>query len=194
MKNTNSILANMKKNHTGIIWSLSLLLILFSSCKDDNIEEKNLYGLWKQVQITEDGTPITLTEKEKNLQLLIEQNGVYRSFTTDGINTPVEKYGTWIITDDKWLDLTLDTWQIQTKPDAEGKPGTWSMNHTINRFTVLSLTGDKLEIRMKTYVAEKKYAAMFVENERPEILPENVEDIEREFKQLKTYIFTFSKQ
>ncbi len=184
----------MKKNHTGIIWSLSLLLILFGSCKDDNIEEKNLYGLWKQVQITEDGTPMTLTEKEKNLQLLIEKNGVYRSFTTDGINTPVEKYGTWIITDDKWLDLTLDTWQIQTKPDAEGKPGTWGMNHTINRFTVLSLTGDKLEVRMKTYVAEKKYAAMFVENERPEILPENVDDIEREFKQLKTYIFTFSKQ
>lgn len=189
----NQLIISMKKKSTSIFISFLIVLLFCTACDKENVKENYLYGLWKQEQITEDGVPITLSDKEKNLRLLIEQNGVYRSFTTDATDNPVEKYGTWIITDDEWLDFTLDTWLIKTKPDGD-KPGTWAMNHALARFTVLNLTSDRLEIRMKTYIAEKKYGAMFVEHERPEILSDNLEELEREFKQLKTYIFTFSKQ
>jgi len=48
-------------------------------------------------------------------------------------------------------------------------------------------------IRIKTYIGEKKYSAMFTENQRPSLTLQNIDGIKTEFKTYKTYIFTFRK-
>ncbi len=181
-----------KKYNILKLWTIILFVPLFFSCKDDDSDINLFNGLWEQTQVTEDGQTVNLTDKEKSLKLFIEGNGVYRSFATNG-TTPDEKYGTWIITEGKWIDFTLDTWHIKTEPTA-GKEGVWSKNHLLTRFTILSITESEMTIRIKTYIGEKKYSAMFVEGERPALTLDNIREIKDEFQTYKTYIFTFKKK
>jgi hypothetical protein len=171
----------------GIIFFIPLFL----SCKDDALDQNLFNGLWMPEQITEDGQTVNLSNAEKSLKLLIEDNGVYRTFSTDGI-TSSEHYGTWITTDDKWIDFTIDTWHVATDP-TETKEGVWRKNHLLTRFTIISITDRQMVIRIKTYIGEKKYSTMFVENQRPSLTLQNIDDIKTEFKTYKTYIFTFRK-
>lgn len=173
---------------------LAWMSFLCSSCGEDDLDQNLFAGLWIQEQITEDGNLMALSDKEKTLRLFIEANGAYRSFASDG-TTPDEHYGTWIVTDDKWIDFTVDTWHIRAKPDPE-KPaenGEWGKNHLLTRFSILSITDDKMEIRIKTYLGEKKYGALFTEHGHPDLTLDNVEEIENEFKVYRTYVFTFRK-
>jgi len=185
----------MRKNiyYIGMSSLLVLLFFLFSGCKKDDIDKTDLIsGLWIQEKVTEDGRDLTLPEYQRSLSLLIESNGVYRSYAKDAI-VAKEHYGAWSITDNTWLEMTVDQWHFNANPVSLPPANQWIRNHLLTRFTILSLTGDRLEIRIKTFVGEKKYSAMFVEQVRPVITNANYDEISEEYMAIKTYIFTFKK-
>ncbi|MDR0546965.1 MAG: hypothetical protein LBG77_05215 [Dysgonamonadaceae bacterium] len=179
----------MKKN--SIILSLSFVFILLfnTSCEEQTDKTGLLTGFWTQVSISEDGEEM----QTPALSLLIEPNGVYRTYAKDADTK--EHYGVWTITDDTWLELTADIWRVINNPVAQSTAGNqWAKNHIPTRFTILSLSESILEIRLKTYVGYKKYSALFTEGVRPLITVDNLDEINDEFKVQKTYIYTFIKK
>ncbi|MGI5974838.1 MAG: hypothetical protein ACOX7E_03705 [Paludibacter sp.] len=184
----------MKRNiHKIILPALfALVVFLFAACNSDPDDKSALItGLWIQEKITEDGVEMPLQDEEKHLSLLIESNGVYRTFGKDA--AVKEHTGAWTVTDNTWLELTVDRWQLVNDPLSQAPANQWRKNHIVTRFTILSVTGEVLELRLKTYKADKKYSALFTENARPVITNSNLEEIDAEFKSLKTYIYTFKK-
>jgi hypothetical protein len=150
---------------------------------------------------------------------------------------PTSFYGTWSLLDDKWINFTTDKWQfIPTITTDSNKvkldykkiiraPGDtitvidtlisvrkqWSKYHIQSRFTILQLSATEMEIRLKTFVGEKKYAFIFAPDPADFIelkpvaagtlnyIPKLVTDqnywaIRKEFQTLKTYIFKFKKE
>jgi hypothetical protein len=86
----------------------------------------------------------------------------------------------------------------------------WSQFHIQSRFTILQLSASDMEIRLKTFVGEKKYALLFAPSPSDFIelkpapagksiyIPKLVTDqnywiIRTELQTLKTYIFKFKK-
>jgi hypothetical protein len=164
-----------------------LLLLFFSTACENGETDKtaSITGLWIQQKITEDGEEIPLPDREKSLSLLIEPNGVYRTYAKDAPNAK-EHFGVWTVTDDTWLEMTADLWRVSS--------GQWAKNHIAVRFTIMELSDNILEIRLKTYVGERKYSALFVEGNRPPVTADNSDEISAEYKELKTYIYTFHKE
>ena len=214
-------------------------LLVYSSCEDDSYEESAATGLWQQVSVTEDGIPIDLTPEQKACQLLIEANGAYRYYHQSFKNFnngagPTKFYGTWSILDGQWINFTTDKWQfiptissdsnkvnLSYKKDAitnltvidtlVSVQKQWSLFHVQSRFTILQLSANELEIRLKTFEGEKKYAQLFapassdfielttVAAGKVNYIPKLVTDdnywtIRKEFQTLKTYIFKFRKE
>jgi hypothetical protein len=170
-----------------------LLLCFFTACQEDETGKADVItGLWTQESITEDGVEMTLPEDAKSLKLLIEPNGVYRSYAKEA--TLKEHYGAWTVTDDNWLEITADLWRVNANPLEQTAANQWAKNHSLTRFTILNLSDNRLEIRLKTYAGEKKYSALFVEGDRPLITTTNLDAINGEYKTLKTYIYTFRKE
>lgn len=186
------------KRKLGIhsLFCLVMLIFVLSSCSDDDKNEDKISGVWTLQKITQDGEDMTLSPLESHLTLLIESNGVYRTFTTDGI-TSKSHYGAWSITDNKWLELTIDAWHLQKNPLSikEDKiDNRWLYNHLLTRFTILSINDNQLEIRLKTFVGDKKYSALFVQQDRPSVNAQTLDGLINEFSTLKTYTFVFKKQ
>ena len=166
---------------------------LFSACREDENDKAALItGLWQQEKITEDSEEIILPEEQKSLSLFFESNGVYRTYAKDGLVNK-EHFGAWSITDNQWLEMTVDTWSLNSNPVSQNPSNQWIKNHILERFTILKLSNDELEIRIKTFVGERKYAALFTEIVRPLITTENVNNVQQEYMTLKTYIYTFKK-
>ena len=207
----------------------------FFSCEEEADYANSMPGLWKQVSVTEDGTPMALTPEQESCRLLIEANGIYRcyhkSFSSyNKGNGPTSFYGTWSVLDDKWVNLTTDKWKLiasvssdsakvtynyKTSPSTEIDTTAtlkkqWSRYHIQSRFTILKLTDTEMEIRMKTFVGEKKYAMIFAPdpsdfmelkvdegtvNYSPGLVTDqNYWTIQKEFRTLKTYVFKFEKE
>ena len=192
----------MRENIKSYILLTTFLfsIFIFCSCsKDDENYSEKIVGLWIQEKVTEDEQEIDLSDAEKNLSLLFERNGVYRTYAKDAV-TPKEHFGTWIVTDENWLNITADTWHLVKNPmsieikNPSDLAKRWTTNHIHIRMTILSITGDQLQLRIKTYVGERKYSALFVEHERPDVTEATIEELTNEYKTLKTYIFTFKKQ
>lgn len=215
---------------------LLLPLVVFFSCKDEMYNESAMVGLWKQVSVSEDGVVMVLTSEQENCQILIEANGACRYFHKSFISYnngagPTTFYGTWSMLDSKWINFTTDKWQfIPTlstdsnkvnftfKTDVPTSIDTlatvkkqWSKYHIQSRFTILKLTDTEMEIRLKTFVGEKKYAFIFAPNPADfvELKPvaegtinyspklvtnQNYWIIRKEYQTLKTYIFKFKKE
>jgi hypothetical protein len=166
---------------------------LFCACKEDDSDKTGLInGLWQQEKITEEDVEINLSADRKNICLLFESNGVYRTYAKDR-SADKEHFGAWSITDNQWLEITADTWRLNSDPVAQNPSNQWVKNHIPVRFTILKLSDNELEIRMKTFIGEQKYAALFTEDTRPPITSENLETIQQEFMTQKTYIYTFKK-
>jgi len=185
----------MRKNikYVGIFSLLLLPVIFFQSCeKNDNTKIDLISGLWVQEKVTEDGQEMSLPPEQSSLSLLIESNGVYRSYAKDAV-VQKDHYGAWSITDDTWLELTVDTWHYVADPVSLSPANQWIKNHLLTRFTILSLSNDQLEIRLKTYVGDKTYSALFIEQARPVITSDNFDGISQAYKTLKTYIYTFKR-
>jgi len=133
--------------------------------------------------------------------------------------------------DGKWINFTTDKWQfiptlstdsnkvnLTYKTNAPTSIDTlatvkkqWSKYHIQSRFTILKLTDIEMEIRLKTFVGEKKYAFIFAPNPADfvELKPvaagainyspklvtdQNYWIIRKEYQTLKTYIFKFKKE
>lgn len=227
----------MKTTYRFFILIITLSIIV--SCKKDVFEESAMAGLWKQVSITEDGVPMTLTSEQESCQLLLEANGACRYYHQSFImynngSGPTKFYGTWSMLDGKWINFTTEKWQfvptltsdsnkvvLTYKKDSKGiitgidtlasVQKQWSQYHIQSRFTILQLSADEMEIRLKTFVGEKKYALLFapvptdfielktVAAGKVNYIPKLVTDnnywtIRKEFQTLKTYIFKFRKE
>jgi hypothetical protein len=221
------------------LFILIFSLFVYSSCEKDTYEESAATGLWKQVSVTEDGVPMNLTPEQETCQLLIEANGAYRYYHQsfkhfNNGSGPTKFYGTWSIVNGQWINFTTDKWQfiptltsdsnkviLSYKKDATTKltvidtltsvQKQWSLYHIQSRFTILQLTANDLEIRLKTFEGEKKYAQLFapapsdfieltkVAAGKPNYIPKLVTDenywtIRKEFQTLKTYVFKFRKE
>jgi hypothetical protein len=175
-------------NHNNYIFYILTVLFFFSCSKEENSKSDLLAGLWSQEKVTEDGVEIGSSA----LSLLFESNGVYRSYAKD-MPANKEHFGAWSVTDNQWLEMTIDTWRLNSDPIAQKPENQWAKNHIPVRFTIMKISGNELEIRIKTFVGEKKYAALFVEDARPPVTSENLEAIKQEYMSLKTYIYTFKK-
>lgn len=213
---------------------LLIPIFVLGSCVQEQFPVSNMTGLWKQVSVTEDGIEMALAPEQKSCKLLIDANGVYRLYNQvfssyNKGNGPTSFYGTWSLLDDKWVNFTTDKWELiaavstdSAKVTLTYKKGTtvidttatvqrqWSKYHIQSRFTILQLSSTVMEIRLKTYVGEKKYAflfapdpADFVElnvtagavNFSPKLVTDNnYWVIQKEFRTLKTYVFKFQKE
>jgi hypothetical protein len=151
-------------------------------------------------------------------------------------NGPTAFYGTWSILDDTWVNFSTDKWEIIATLSADSAkvnldhkkfvraPGDtiiivdtlksvqkqWAKYHIQSRFTILKLTDTEMEIRLKTYVGEKKYALLFAPdpadfvelnvaagkiNYSPKLVTDaNYWIIQKELRTQKTYIYKFQKQ
>jgi len=161
----------------------------------------------------------------------------HQSFKTfNNGNGPTSFYGTWSMLEGTWINFTTDKWQLiaPLKSDSDkvvlsykkivravndtitvidtlkSVQKQWSQYHIQSRFTILQLSGSDMEIRLKTFVGEKKYALLFAPapsdfielKPAPEgksiYIPKLVTDqnywiIRTEYQTLKTYIFKFKK-
>jgi len=222
------------------LYSLLLLLapiLTFYSCVEEQFPAGDMTGLWKQVSVTEDGEVLSLTPEQSSCELLIDANGVYRCYqqsfkSYNQGNGPTVFFGTWSILDDKWVNFTTDKWEIiatlstdsakvnltykknannQTVIDTNTTvQKQWAKYHIQSRFTILKLTSTEMQIRLKTFVGEKKYALLFAPdpadfielnvaagktNYSPKLVTDaNYWVIQKELRTQKTYIFKFEKQ
>jgi hypothetical protein len=223
------------------VYKLLILLFpvfLYTSCQKDTYSPNLAVGLWKQVSVTEDGVPMTLTPEQDTCELLVDENGAYRCYhqsfkSYNNGNGPTSFYGTWSVLDGTWINFTTDKWQLiaQLTSDSDkvvlaykkdinnntvidtlnSVQKQWSQYHEQSRFTILQLSNSVMEIRLKTFVGEKKYALLFAPAPSDFIelkpapagksiyIPKLVTDqnywiIQNELKTLKTYIFKFKKE
>ena len=216
---------------------LLLPLFLYSSCQKDGFTPNLATGLWKQVSVTEDGVAMTLTPEQDSCKLLIDANGAYRCYhqsfkSYNNGNGPTSFYGTWSMLEGTWINFTTDKWELIAplssdsdkvvlvyKKDSNNKSvidtlnsvqKQWSQFHIQSRFTIIQLNGTDMEIRLKTFVGEKKYALLFAPSPsdftelkpapdgKSIYIPKLVTDdnywiIRNELQTLKTYIFKFRK-
>lgn len=220
------------------LFMIIFALGIFASCEKDSFVEGSAVGLWKQISVTEDGIPMTLTPEQESCQLLIDPNGICRYYHqsfmeyNNGAGT-TSFYGTWSMLDGQWINFTTDKWQfvpslsgdsskvnLTYKTDSNNTTiidtlasvkKQWNRYHLQSRFTIVRLSGNEMEIRLKTFVGEKKYALLFAPdpadfielktvssgtvNYSPKLVTdENYWAIRKEFQTLKTYVFTFRKE
>jgi len=213
-------------------------LFVYSSCEDDGYEENSAVGLWQQVSVTEDGTPMTLTSEQESCQLLLEANGVCRYYHQsfkkyNSGSGPTKFYGTWSMLDGKWINFSTEKWQfvptltsdsnkvvLTYKKDVNSNitgidtlasvQRQWTQFHIQSRFSIVQLSATEMEIKIKTFEGEKKYALLFaplpsdfvelktVATGKANYIPKLVTDqnywtIRKEFQTLKTYVFKFRK-
>jgi hypothetical protein len=176
-----------KMNRKLFLLFLLPFIFLFACSEDEEDKTALITGLWQQEKMTEDGVETA----RQNLSLLFEANGVYRTYAN---GMPVEEhFGAWSITDNQYLETTADTWRLNSDPLSQTPANQWTKNHIPVRFTILKLSDNELEIRIKTFAGEQKYAALFAEETRPLVTADNLEAIQQEYTTLKTYIYTFKK-
>lgn len=220
---------------------LAFAVLLFGACENDGFTEEQAVGLWKQVSVTEDGVELTLTQEQQDCKLLLEPNGMLRYYHKVFANYnsgtgPTAFYGTWSMLDGQWINLTTDKWQMVAALSSDSSKITlktkeyvtesgsfmgidtlasvknqWNKYHIQSRFTILQLNENEMEIRLKTFVGEKKYALLFAPapGDFIDVTPngaattvyspilvtnQNFWDIRKEYQTLKTYVFKFKKE
>jgi hypothetical protein len=163
--------------------TLLLLLIAFlSGCEEEILNSDLLPGFWVQEAIYEDDSEVTMSDCESSVRLLIEQNGVYR--LQSSCDT-MERSGTWLITNDTILDLSIDRWNGSNK--YEPYPV---------RFSILQLSDLELEIRIKTFIGERKKMVFFTplpQDSTQNLSDQEILDLDRYNKTLRTYRYRFGK-
>ena len=164
---------------------LLIVLIIFAfspSCEEEKDYTVDFPGFWAQEAILEDDNPIQMSDCELSTRLLIERNGIYRLYSSCDT---MERSGTWIITSGDMLDLSIDRWNGSNKYEP----------YPI-RFTILSLTDSDMEIRIKTFIGDRKRIIMFTplpQDDLTGLSAEEVFELDRYNKELRTYIYKFKK-
>lgn len=161
---------------------LVFILALSPGCEKDSVYPDLISGFWSQEAILEDGAAVEMSDCEKSTRLLIEQNGIYRLYSSCD---PDVRSGTWLITNEDWLDLSMDRWNGSNK--FEPYPV---------RFTILRLSETELEIRIKTFIGDRKRIVMFTPQLQDNLAGKTAEELlelDRYNKTLRTYIYRFIK-
>lgn len=161
---------------------LILVLALFPSCEKEVNFPELIPGFWAQEAISIDGIPVEMSACEQSARLLVEPNGVYRLYSSCD---NVQRSGTWIITNSTMLDLSMDRWNGSNK--FEPYPV---------RFTILNLSDTELEIRIKTFIGDRKKNVMFTpvpQDNLTGMTPAELLELDRYNKTLRTYIYRFVK-
>jgi len=162
---------------------ISLIIItLASSCKKDVVDlSSSLIGNWQQSHVSIDGKDSTLTAGELNTSLVIEANGVYRLY--DGVRN-VQHQGTWLFSDGDWLNMSMD--KLQTS----------KFGQVLVRFTVLQVNSESMELRIKTFLFERKLTVMFNymdQDVTTGMTGEELMALDTKNKELHTYVYVFKK-
>lgn len=163
-----------------------VLIFLFAMLSGCEKETENPYidllpGFWIQTSITVDGVNQDLTPCEQSTRLLVEPNGIYRLYSSCDVS---QRQGTWLISNDDMLDLSMDR-----------RNGDSYYSFPV-RFTIIDLTSNTLEIRIKTYVGERKKTVLFTPlppDDTSELTAEQRLALDQENKTIKTYIYRFTK-
>lgn len=161
---------------------LMIILALSTGCGKDAGYPDLISGFWAQESILEDGTPVDMNSCEQSTRLLIEQNGVYRLHSSCDDK---ERSGTWLISGETMLDLSMDRWNGSNK--YEPYPV---------RFTILMLSDTELEIRIKTFIGDRKKIVLFtplVQDNLTGMTPDELLELDRYNKTLRTYTYRFVK-
>lgn len=165
-----------------LIPGLLLVLWWLAGCAKQEEPSPIISGFWRQVAISEDGVPLELNPCEQSTRLLIEANGVYRLYSSCD---EIQRSGTWLITGETMLDLSMDRWNGSNKYEP------YPM-----RFTILELSENLLEIRIKAFIGDRKKTVMFTPVEQDNttgMTPEEILALDRHNKTLRTYIYKFVK-
>ena len=161
---------------------LTLILVFSPGCQKDAGYPDLISGFWAQEAILEDEIPVELSDCEKSTRILIEQNGIYRLYSSCD---ELERAGTWIITNENMLDLSMDRWNGSNK--YEPYPV---------RFTILQLSETEMEIRIKTFIGDRKKIVLFTPLAQDTLTgktPEQLLELDRYNKTLRTYTYRFVK-
>ena len=165
-----------------LILPFLLFIMALSGCKKDEDYPGLISGFWAQEAILEDGTPVVMSACEQSTRLLVEQNGVYRLYSSCD---NVQRSGTWIITNISMLDLSMDRWNGSNK--YEPYPV---------RFTIVNLSATEMEIRIKTFIGDRKKLVMFTpvqQDNTTGLTPTQLLELDRLNKTLRTYTYRFVK-
>ncbi len=132
---------------------IGLMSLFLVSCEEDDKDlSPQLAGFWQQEQTYIDDVPQTMSAGELNTMLIMDANGVYRLY--DGVRNQ-ERPGTWLFSDGDWLNLTMD------KIASTNSSGVNTFGQVLVRFTILNVDATTLELRIKTYLFERKKTVMF---------------------------------
>lgn len=161
---------------------LTVLLAISPGCEKDAGYPNLISGFWAQDAILEDGATVELSDCEKSTRLLVEPNGVYRLYSSCDA---LQRSGTWIITNTDMLDLSMDRWNGSNK--YESYPV---------RFTILRMSESEMEIRIKTFIGDRKKLVLFTPLAQDVITgltPDQLLELDRLNKTLRTYTYRFTK-
>lgn len=172
----------MNKYLLGLVF----LLFTFSSCSEDQNFTNELSGYWQQVAAYDDGE-LCSTEKEEHLSILFEANGMYRMFDPC---SEKEHAGTWLVTDENWLSMSMDKIAGINSSD-----GSYRYTPVLTRFTITRLEGNEMELRIKTFLGERKKSIMFsqMEQDSQPVSPEEALELDTKNKELHTYTYQFRR-
>ena len=167
---------------------VGIMLVITTSCKEEVDLSPQLVGHWQQEKIFIDGTDQVLSAGELNTGLLIEANGIYRLY--DGVREQ-ERPGTWLFSDGDWMNMTMD------RVLSVNKDGTYNFAQGLVRFTIQKVNANTMELRIKTYLFDRKKTVMFTlldqDGDTGEMTVEEQMALDKENKQLHTYLYVFKK-
>ncbi len=170
------------------VTGIGLMSLFFASCeKEDKDLAPQLTGFWQQEQIYIDDAPQTMSAGELNTTLLMDINGVYRLY--DGVKNQ-ERPGTWLFSDGDWLNLTMD------KIASTNKEGVHTFGQVLVRFTILNVNATTLELRIKTYLFERKKTVMFNlmdQDDTSNMTGEELMALDTRNKEQHTYRYVFKR-
>lgn len=177
-----------------IINIMILLVALFTlSCKEELSKSSQIEGLWQLESEEVDGIALDRS-KDYQVKLLVEANGIYRNNNFKTVSDVRNTFGTWHLTDNTWIEFTADAWRMQDAAlSSSNVSDQWLMIHAPFRFTILIVSEEVMELRMKCFEADVKYSSIFNIPVIPKVDNGNFVSIQNEYRTLKTYVFKFRK-
>jgi hypothetical protein len=173
------------------LFFLNAIFLSFVSCEKDKDTDLSLQltGQWRQEQLFIDDVPQPVSQGELNTTLLMDANGIYRLF--DGVRNQIHQ-GTWLFSDGDWLNMSMDK-----RNELPNKDGTYSFfGQVLVRFTILRADSEYLELRIKTYLYERKLTVMFNymdPDDTTGMTGEELLMLDAKNKELHTYRYVFKK-
>lgn len=171
---------------TAYLFTLIFVLLL-SSCGSEDDTAMLVAGHWRQAQVFVDDQAQSIDGAQANTSLFMEPGGIYRLY--DG-TTGTTHAGTWLVSDGDWLNMSLD------KIQGVNSDGTYRFGQYLVRFTILKVDNRELELRIRTYLRERKHTVMFNligRDNTDGMTGEELLELDTKNKEQHTYRYIFTK-